>query len=481
MGKKGKWFGAVKKVFSPESKEKKDQKSKKKGPKHSDAGPSELLENAVPDPGPPSLPHPEEVELVEAENERSKHAYSVAQATAAAAEAAVASAQAAAEVFRLTTSTNFSGKSREEIAAIKIQTAFRGYLARRALQALRGLVRLKSLICGDSVKRQATSTLHCMQTVARIQSQIRARRLRMSEESQALQRQLLLKNEKELDSMGDDWDDSLQSREKIEASLVSRQEAAIRRERAMAYAFSHQWKSSSRSVNPMFIDPNNQQWGWSWLDRWMAARPCETQSTIDKEVNNDRSSTKNMTQNAGEGEITRAYARRDVKPDQPSKTTPKPTHLASKPTTPSPKPTTSTTGRSKSTTLKNGCAPGDDDARSVVSVQSERPRRHSMPGSSIRNDESQLSSSAVRSFMAPTESAKAKSRFQSPWNEEVETPEKGGSIGSVKKRLSFPAGDNPNMATPVGTRRHSGPPKVEIAVNDVEVHVELYASNGESR
>lgn len=40
--------------------------------------------------------------------------------------------------------------------------------------------------------------------------------------------------------MGEQWDDSTQSKEKIEASLVSKQEAAVRRERALAYAFSHQ-------------------------------------------------------------------------------------------------------------------------------------------------------------------------------------------------------------------------------------------------
>jgi hypothetical protein len=69
--------------------------------------------------------------------------------------------------------------------------------ARRALRALRGLVRLRLLVDGNSVKRQAASTLRCMQTLARVQSQIRSRRLKMSEENQALQRQLLLKQELE--------------------------------------------------------------------------------------------------------------------------------------------------------------------------------------------------------------------------------------------------------------------------------------------
>lgn len=69
------------------------------------------------------------------------------------------------------------------------------------MRALRGLVRLKTLIQGQSVKRQATTTLRCMQTLARVQSQIRARRIRMSEENQALQRQLQQKCEKELEKL----------------------------------------------------------------------------------------------------------------------------------------------------------------------------------------------------------------------------------------------------------------------------------------
>ena len=49
-------------------------------------------------------------------------------ATAVAAEAAVAAAQAAAEVVRLTSMPHYTGKTMEEIAVIKIQTAFRGYM-----------------------------------------------------------------------------------------------------------------------------------------------------------------------------------------------------------------------------------------------------------------------------------------------------------------------------------------------------------------
>lgn len=43
-----------------------------------------------------------------------------------------------------------------------------------------------------------------------------------------------------LQQIGEHWDDSPQSKEEVEASLLHKQEAAMRRERALAYAYSHQ-------------------------------------------------------------------------------------------------------------------------------------------------------------------------------------------------------------------------------------------------
>ncbi|KAM0052981.1 hypothetical protein Hdeb2414_s0007g00254721 [Helianthus debilis subsp. tardiflorus] len=56
-----------------------------------------------------------------------------------------------------------------------------------------------------------------------------------------------------------------------------REEATIKCERAMAYAFSHQWRTYSNSN----LDANGSNlatynWGWSWMDRWIAARPWES-------------------------------------------------------------------------------------------------------------------------------------------------------------------------------------------------------------
>lgn len=120
--------------------------------------------------------------ISESEKEQTKHAIAVAAATAAAADAAVAAAQAAVAVVRLTShgrGTMFGG-GRERWAAVKIQTVFRAHLARKALRALRGLVKLQALVRGFLVRKRATATLHSMQALFRAQSTVRSQRARRS-------------------------------------------------------------------------------------------------------------------------------------------------------------------------------------------------------------------------------------------------------------------------------------------------------------
>ena len=93
------------------------------GPSGSDAATLETAKLSPP-------PQPEEVKLIEAETEQSQQTYPVAVTTADNdAVAPAAPAQAAIEVVRrqLNMDARFAGKS-EEVAAIKIQTAFRVYL-----------------------------------------------------------------------------------------------------------------------------------------------------------------------------------------------------------------------------------------------------------------------------------------------------------------------------------------------------------------
>ncbi|KAJ7956356.1 Protein IQ-DOMAIN 31 [Quillaja saponaria] len=72
-------------------------------------------------------------------------------------------------------------KIRLEQAATKAQAAFRGYLARRAFWALKGIIRLQALIRGHLVRRQAVSTLCCMFAIVKLQARVRGRRVRSSD------------------------------------------------------------------------------------------------------------------------------------------------------------------------------------------------------------------------------------------------------------------------------------------------------------
>ncbi|KAJ9182165.1 hypothetical protein P3X46_006190 [Hevea brasiliensis] len=135
-------------------------------------------------------PQPVVQATLDSENEQKKHAMAMAAATAAAADAAVAAAQAVAAVIRLTATATGRTSAIEEAAALKIQCVFRSYLARKALCALKGLVKLQALVRGHLVRKQATATLRCMQALVTVQARARAQRIRMTEETEpASQRQ----------------------------------------------------------------------------------------------------------------------------------------------------------------------------------------------------------------------------------------------------------------------------------------------------
>lgn len=465
MGKKGNWLSAVKKAFLPSKDTEPQQrdtnskylflkdgkkeiaiqerKSFKEKNRWSFRRSSRTLQDVQPalEPSADStfFSNPDRYEKSYGNTHQNKQALAVAVATAAAAEAAVAAAQAAAQVAKLTSagrsgrgnvtprSSNFAPRpSREETAAIRIQAAFRGYLARRAFRTLKGLARLQALARGRVGQRQTTATMRCMQALVRAQAAVRGRRTRLCEETlptlpRPLQRRQasVTANEKDEDVVrgrrSEVWDDSTQTVEEIQAREHAKHEAAVKRERAMAYAFSHQQLMGDQ------YSSKSSQLGWNWLERWMAARPWE----------NRRPSP---------AKETPRHATTPVAQRQPS-----PKRRASLPTTPPAPMRQSVTPRTASPARRAAVTPvfSSFSAPPTRLPASASSRGHSLASSSLRDDLSVASFSGTPSYMATTESARAKLRSHStPKQRPAATSVHSDDVEHIsscaaRKRLSF--------------------------------------------
>ncbi|KHG13932.1 Protein IQ-DOMAIN 31 -like protein [Gossypium arboreum] len=137
-------------------------------------------------------------------------------------------------------------------AAVTVQAAFRGYLARRAFRTLKGIIRLQAVIRGHLVRRQAVATLCCTWGIVKLQALARGQKVRCSDIAMEIQEKhlRLLQGSKSSDSIGV----STSSKVKNLSNNV----------------FVQKLLASSPSVLPLQLQyvPEEPNSSWQWLLRW---------------------------------------------------------------------------------------------------------------------------------------------------------------------------------------------------------------------
>ncbi|XP_038907001.1 protein IQ-DOMAIN 14-like [Benincasa hispida] len=448
MGKKGSWIAAIRRAFTPNSKEKPGNEFEKRNKKEKNKGVGKLRHGESNNSFIPLFREPSSVEKIFLDLEREQQRVTLRPASSSPptppfvtprnASPRISSArQPSPPVSPPRVANRPKGfRFRPEptlrnhhASATKIQAAYRGYVARRSFRALKGLVRLQGVVRGQNVKRQTMNAMKQMQLLVRVQSQIQSRRIQMLD-TQPLHHG---PNHKDIDTAlaklsftqaseagnQEDWDDSLLTREEIEARLQRKAEAIVKRERAMAYAYSHQlWKASPNSTQAVMTDIRSAgfPWWWNWLERQLPSSnnlPNSEPQTLKNFLLAPQTPQQNQTLNPNNN---KHHLHNNIDHHQPTLTpkSTKPTILLATATKPSR--TSPNTFRTPPATSRSfSKARGDSSPFDV----------------GIKDDESLTSCPpfTVPHYMAPTVSAKAKLRGCS-----TPTPISTHS----KTRISFP-------------------------------------------
>ncbi|KAL6874171.1 hypothetical protein ACP4OV_014253 [Aristida adscensionis] len=164
----------------------------------------------------------------------------------------------------------------EEDAATLIQSAFRALMARRQLQEL------KSRKERDGAEEPKSPTSASVAASVEVQVGESLSNLRLSDDSTSVHQRASQRSRPPpppVFRVKEEWDDSTVSSNVSRKRIQSRIEATTRRERALAYAFSQQLRScgggGAKKRSARWPEQAEFNVGWSWLERWMAARPAE--------------------------------------------------------------------------------------------------------------------------------------------------------------------------------------------------------------
>ncbi|KAL3629346.1 hypothetical protein CASFOL_026568 [Castilleja foliolosa] len=158
--------------------------------------------------------------------------------------------------------------TRLDQAAAKAQAAFRGYLARRAFRALKGIIRLQALIRGHLVRRQAVATLRCMRVIVKLQALARGHKVDVGANSHS------------------------------------------RSEKLATNTFVHKLLLKMPTAMPLSLqydmaEPNSS---WSWLERWSVSRfwdpPARTKKITKPKAHRKPSSPQTVKPEAGKSKRT---------------------------------------------------------------------------------------------------------------------------------------------------------------------------------
>ncbi|KAF7025045.1 hypothetical protein CFC21_037292 [Triticum aestivum] len=311
-------------------------------------------------------------------------------------------------------------------AAVAIQAAFRGYSARRSYRSLRGLIRLQAVVRGPSVRRQTAHAMRCMQTLVRVQAQVRASRVEAMERRNDRHGAMLRDGRRWRSGSQDGgvWDDSLLSRDEEDARTKRKAEAVMKRERALAYSYSHQvMKSTPMAAHAILADlqSGRNPWWWSPIDRSSHERdyPRHVEPAVSRPRPTPAVARREMTMSVMTPMSTAGHREMNMNMMTPMSAMTGHRQMSM------PTPISTTAAHRQMSTATPMTTAANTPARSVASAYYKQPSKPARDargaaappsshggGGSVRDDESLTSCPAfgVPNYMTPTMSASAKAR-----------------------------------------------------------------------